>query len=54
MSINPIGTILDDDRLLELRETETTAASELALEVPPVADAMDPESGEHVGWGIDE
>lgn len=54
MSINPTGTILDDERLLELRETETTAASELALELTPVADAMDAESGDHVDWGIDE
>ncbi|WP_436343508.1 hypothetical protein [Natronorubrum sp. FCH18a] len=54
MSINPTGTILDDERLLELRETETTAASELALELTPVAEFMDAESGDHVDWGIDE
>ncbi|ELZ16500.1 hypothetical protein C477_15750 [Haloterrigena salina JCM 13891] len=54
MATNPTGTVLDDDRLLELRETATTAASELALEVTPVADFMGAEAGDHVDWGVDE
>lgn len=54
MSIDPAGTILDDDRLLEFRKTETTTVGELALEVLPVADAMGAESDEHVDWGINE
>ncbi|ARS88915.1 hypothetical protein [Natrarchaeobaculum aegyptiacum] len=36
MSSRPTGT-LSNDRLLELRETTETAASELAIEVTPVA-----------------
>ncbi|WP_152423970.1 hypothetical protein [Natronorubrum tibetense] len=51
MSIDPAGTILDDDRLLEFRKTETTTVGELALEVSPVADAMGAESDEHVTGG---
>ena len=54
MATNPTGTVLDDDRLLELRETRTTAASELALELTPVAEFMGAAAGDHVDWGIDE
>ncbi|SEV95381.1 hypothetical protein [Natrinema salifodinae] len=54
MSTRPTGTILDDDRLLELRETEETAASELAVELTPVAEHMDAERGDHVDWDVDE
>ncbi|WP_339103778.1 hypothetical protein [Haloterrigena salinisoli] len=54
MATNPTGTVLDDDRLLELRETTATAASELALELTPVAEFMDAEPGDRVDWGVDE
>ncbi|SFB95009.1 hypothetical protein SAMN05444422_103202 [Halobiforma haloterrestris] len=54
MSTRPTGTILDDDRLLALRETDETAASELALELGPVADFMDASAGDDVDWGVDE
>ena len=54
MATNPTGTVLDDDRLLELRETATTAASELALELTPVAEFMGAERGDHVDWDVDE
>ena len=54
MSTNPTGTILDDDRLLELRETTATTASELAIELTPVAEFMDAASGDHVDWDVDE
>ncbi|WP_222919263.1 hypothetical protein [Natrinema sp. SYSU A 869] len=54
MSTRPTGTILDDDRLLALRETDETAASALAVEVTPVADRMGATSGEHIDWDVDE
>ena len=53
MSTRPTGTILDDDRLLELRETDETTASKLAVVVTPVADYMDASSGDHIDWDID-
>ncbi|ELY69512.1 hypothetical protein C489_04426 [Natrinema versiforme JCM 10478] len=46
--------MLDDDRLLALRETDETAASELAVVVTPVADYMDAASGDHIDWDIDD
>ncbi|ELY62126.1 hypothetical protein [Natronolimnohabitans innermongolicus] len=54
MSINPTGTILDDDRSLELRETRESAAAQLALELTPVAEFMGAEPGDHVDWDVDE
>ncbi|WP_049925417.1 hypothetical protein [Halopiger goleimassiliensis] len=54
MSTNPTGTVLDDDRTLELRETATTAASELAIELTPVAEFMDAQVGDHIDWDVDE
>lgn len=54
MSTRPTGTILDDDRLLALRETSETAASELAVEVTPVADYVDASSGDHIDWDVDD
>ncbi|AEH37739.1 hypothetical protein [Halopiger xanaduensis] len=54
MSTRPTGTILDDDRLLELRKTEESAASELALELTPVAEFMDAAAGDQIDWGVDE
>ena len=54
MSTRPTGTILDDDRLLELRETDESAADELALELTPVAEFMDASAGDRIDWGIDE
>ncbi|WP_226481878.1 hypothetical protein [Natrinema amylolyticum] len=54
MSTRPTGTILDDDRLLALRETDETAASELAVEVTPVADRMGAASGDHIDWDVDD
>jgi hypothetical protein len=54
MSTRPTGTILDDDRLLALRETAETAASELAVEVTPVADYMGASSGDHIDWDVDD
>lgn len=54
MSTRPTGTILDDDRLLALRETDETTASELAVEVTPVADYMGASSGDHVDWDVDD
>ncbi|QSW98740.1 hypothetical protein [Haloterrigena alkaliphila] len=54
MATNPTGTLTDDDRLLELRETEATTASELALELTPVAEFMDAAAGDHVDWAVDE
>lgn len=54
MSTRPTGTVLGDDRLLELRETDETAASKLAVVVTPVADSMDASSGDHIDWDIDQ
>ncbi|QLK25252.1 hypothetical protein HYG81_14295 [Natrinema zhouii] len=54
MSTRPTGTILDDDRLLELRETHETAASRLAVEVTPVAEYMGASSGDHIDWDVDQ
>ncbi|WP_226041358.1 hypothetical protein [Natrinema sp. DC36] len=54
MSTRPTGTILDDDRLLELRETDETAASQLAVEVTPVAEYMGASSGDQIGWDVDQ
>ncbi|PGF14734.1 hypothetical protein CP556_00445 [Natrinema sp. CBA1119] len=54
MSTRPTGTILDDDRLLELRETDETAASELAVEVTPVAEFMGASSGDQIDWDVDQ
>lgn len=54
MSTQPTGTILDDDRLLELRETDESAADELALELTPVAEFMDAASGDRIDWNVDE
>ncbi|SDQ66165.1 hypothetical protein [Natronobacterium texcoconense] len=54
MSTQPTGTILDDDRLLELRETDRTTGSELAIEVTPVAEFMGASSGDEVDWAVDE
>lgn len=53
MATRPTGTLLADDRLLELRETEETTASALALEFTPVADDMDAASGDHIDWDVD-
>ncbi|WP_049923412.1 hypothetical protein [Halopiger djelfimassiliensis] len=53
MSKRPTGTLLDDERLLELRETDETAASELAIDVTPVAEHMGASSGDHIDWGLD-
>ncbi|MGQ3414155.1 hypothetical protein ACT4ML_18155 [Natrinema sp. LN54] len=54
MSTRPTGTVLDDDRLLALRETDETAASELAVVVTPVADHMGAASGDHIDWDVDD
>ncbi len=54
MATRPTGTVLDDDRLLALRETDETAASRLALEVTPVAEYIEAEPGEHLDWDIDQ
>lgn len=54
MSTRPTGTILDDDRLLELGKTDESAADELALELTPVADFMDATAGDRIDWGVDE
>lgn len=54
MSTRPTGTILDDDRLLELRETDETAASRLAVEVTPVAEYMGASSGDQIDWDVDQ
>ncbi|RKD97285.1 hypothetical protein [Halopiger aswanensis] len=54
MSTRPTGTILDDDRLLELRKTDESAASELALELTPVTEFMDAAAGDQIDWDVDE
>ncbi len=54
MATNPTGTVLDDDRLLALRETAATSTSELALELTPVAEFVDATPGDHVDWDVDE
>lgn len=54
MSTRPTGTVLDDDRLLALRETDETAASTLAVEVTPVVDYIDASSGDHIDWDVDD
>ncbi|GAB3664224.1 hypothetical protein [Halopiger thermotolerans] len=54
MSTRPTGTILDDDRLLALRDTDESAASELALELTPVAEFMDAAAGDRIDWDVDE
>ncbi|WP_408958759.1 hypothetical protein [Natrinema sp. 74] len=54
MSTRPTGTVLDDDRLLELRETDETAASELAVVVTPVTEYLNVTRGGHVDWDIDQ
>ncbi|MDS0477525.1 hypothetical protein [Natrinema sp. 1APR25-10V2] len=54
MSTRPTGTVLDDDRLLELRETDETAASALAVVVTPVTEYLGASPGDHIDWDIDQ
>ncbi|MDF9746523.1 hypothetical protein [Natrinema salsiterrestre] len=54
MATRPTGTILDEDRLLELREATETAASALGIEVTPVADYAGASSGDHIDWDVDD
>ncbi len=54
MSTRPTGTVLDDDRLLELRETDETAASKLAVVVTPVIEYLGVTPGDHIDWDIDQ
>lgn len=54
MSTRPTGTILDDDRLLELRRAEESTDSTLALEMAPVAEHMGASSGDRIDWNVDE
>lgn len=53
MSSRPTGT-LSDDRLLELRETTETMASELGIEVTPVAADLEAAAGDRIDWEVDE
>lgn len=54
MSTNPTGTLLDENRLLELIETEATTASALAIEMTLVAEFVDAEPDEQIDWDVDE
>lgn len=54
MSTRPTGTVLDDERLLALRETDETTGAELAVEVTPVADYVGASSGDHIDWDVDD
>lgn len=53
MAKRPTGT-MRDDRLLELRETNETAASSLAIDVTAVVDRMEASADDHIDWDIDE
>ncbi|MFC6718782.1 hypothetical protein ACFQGT_15155 [Natrialbaceae archaeon GCM10025810] len=54
MSKRPTGTLLDEDLLLELRATDETAASALALEVTPLFDRIEAGAEDPIDWDVDE
>ncbi len=45
---------MDDDRLHELRETDETAASTLAIDVSALADRMRASPGDPIDWAVDD
>lgn len=54
MSKRPTGTTMDDDRLHELRETDETTASALAIDVSALADRMRASPGDPIDWAVDD
>ncbi|TYL36605.1 hypothetical protein CV102_21375 [Natronococcus pandeyae] len=54
MSKRPTGTTMDDDRLHELRETDETTASALAIDVSALADRMRATPGDPIDWTVDD